>query len=185
MNYFDYMEWTRKFRSKYLGKIAKKLVSKGITANQLTTLGHFLGLLSVYFLFNNHLVFVILFSLHLSVDAFDGVVARLTKQTVFGNYYDHIGDQVIAFSLLLRIYTYLADYYILIVLGIFIITNTIYFLSKMKTPVIFVRSVVGIALMCFPLSPMLIINGAYLVSGVILMYSLARQLIYYLTRRFS
>ena len=185
MKYSEFMQWTRRFRSKNLGRIAKLLVNKGITANQLTTAGHFFGLLSIYFLFNNHLIFVLLFCLHLLVDAFDGVVARLTKPTVFGDYYDHIGDQVIAFALLLKIYLYLGDGYILIVLGIHFLTNLIYFLSKMKAPAIFVRTGTGIALIFFPLSPVFIINGTYLVSGSFLTYSLAKQLVYYITRKFS
>jgi len=185
MNYFQLIEHTREFRSKYLARLAKLLVKKGITANQLTTGGHILGLLSIYFLFNNHLLFVILFSLHLLFDAFDGVVARLTKPTTFGDYYDHVGDQVVAFALLLKIYLFLGDYYVLIVLGIHFLANLIHFLSKMKAPVIFLRSGMGIVLMLAPLSPAFIINGTYLVSGVLLIYSLAIQLIYYLTKNVS
>jgi len=183
MRYLQYMEWTRKFRSKYFNGMAKPLVKWGITANQLTTLSHLLGLLSCYFLFNNHIVFVVLFCLHLVADGFDGVVARLTKPTLFGDYYDHIGDQIVALLLLLKIYLYLGDYYVLVILGIFLLTNLIYFFSEMKSPIIFVRTGTGVALIFSPLNPALFVNGTYLVSGVFLIYSLAKQIAYYSLER--
>jgi hypothetical protein len=176
------MKWTRKFRSKHLNSFGKKLIKIGIRANHLTTLAHIFGLTATFFLFQNHLLFVILLTFHLIADGFDGVVARLTKPTKFGCYYDHVGDQIVAFFLLLKIYFYLNEYYLLILLCAFIITNLIYFLSKMNYPVIFVRSGIALPLLFYPLAENLILTGTYLVVGGFLAYSLTKQLVHYLIK---
>jgi phosphatidylglycerophosphate synthase len=183
MQYSEFMEWTRTFRSKHLDSVGKQLIKIGATANHLTTLSHILGLFAVYFLFQNHLFFIIFLIFHLSADALDGVVARLTKPTRFGCYYDHIGDQIIAFFLLLRVYFYLDDYYVLIILGIFTTTNLIYFISRMRFPVIFVRTGTAATLLFYPLATTFILTGMYLVVGGFLTYSLAKQLTHFLTNK--
>jgi len=177
---------SQKFRSKYLEPAGKFLLKLKLTANHLTFFSFLFGLLAAYFLFQNHTLFIIFIILHLLIDGLDGVLARLTKPTLFGNYFDHLTDQVIAFLLLLRIYFYLNDYYVIIVLSLFVLTYLIYFLSKMTYPAIFVRTGTAIALIFTPLFPNLIPNGTYLIVGVFILYSLLLQLRYFIkTRTYS
>jgi len=121
--------------------------------------------------------------LHLMADGIDGVLARLSKPTLFGKYFDKITDQFIGFLLLLKIYLYLNDYYVVIVLTLFILTYIIYFGSKMTYPAIFVRTGIVITLLFFPLWPTFVTNGTYLVIGGFITYSLIQQLRYFLGTR--
>lgn len=75
----------------------------GMTPNVITTLGLICRVLSLYFLYtsSNHLAFFILAAISYFFDCLDGHLARKYQQcTVFGDYYDHVGD-VVYHSLLL------------------------------------------------------------------------------------
>lgn len=180
MNYPELMEASRRFRSKLLAPLGRFLLKLKITPNQLTFLSFLSGLAAAYFLFQNPFFFALFVLLHILIDNIDGVLARLTKPTLFGDYFDHISDQLIAFLLLFKIYFYLKDYYVLIVLFLFVLTYLIYFLSRLKYPIIFVRTGLAIALMFTPLFPIFIPTAAYLVVGVVVVYSLILQLKHFL-----
>jgi len=186
MNYQAFLESTRKFRSKLFKPIGNFLLKLKLTANHLTLFSFLLGLTAAYFLFQNHSLFIIFILLHLLTDGLDGVLARLTQPTKFGEYFDHITDQIIAFLFLLKIYFVLTEYYVIIVLSFFVLTYLIYFLSKMKYPAIFIRTGTAITLIFTPLFPNFILNGTYLVVGVFILYSLLIQLRYFLrTKTYS
>ena len=179
-----FMDFTQRIRSKYLGSVGRFLIRLRISANILTIISLIFGVISVYFLFKDYWLFVLFIALHYTFDSLDGVVARLTKPTKFGYYLDHIGDQLIALLLLAAIYFKINDYFVLIILGLAIITAVIYFSADTKIPVAFVRSPLAITLLFLPLFSWVPIF-AYLFAGVVSVYSLALQLKYFLERRLS
>ena len=177
------IKFSRKVRSKYLEPIGKFLLEHKLTANHFTGLSLILGLLGAYFLFQNNWLFATFISLHLAADGLDGVMARLSNPTLFGDYFDKITDQLISFLLLLKIYFYLNDYYVIIMLFMFVLTYIIYFGSKMTYPCIFVRTGVVITMLFFPLWPNFTTIGTYLVIGGFMIYSLILQLRYFLEKK--
>ena len=183
MTFQEIIEFSRKARSQYFDPIGKFLLKLKLTANHLTGLSLILGLVATYFLFQNNILFAIFIILHLLADGLDGVLARLTKPTTFGKYFDLISDQFISFLLMLKIYFYLNDYYVVIVLTLFLTTYIIHLATKMKYPAIFVRTGIVITLLFFPLWPNFVTNGTYLVIGGFMLYSLIQQLRYFLSTR--
>ena len=183
MTFQQFMNFSREVRSHYLKPIGQFLLKLKLKANHLTTLSFFLGLIAAYYLFQNNLLFTIFILLHLVIDGLDGVLARLTQPTTFGKYFDHVSDQFIVFLLLLQVYFYLNDYYVIIVLFMTLVTYIVHFATKMKYPVIYVRTGTSIALLFFPLWPQFIAQGTYLVIGAFILYSLIQQLRYFLNTR--
>ena len=76
------------------------------TPNMITTIGLFFGLLSIYFLYkDNYVASAIFFWISYFFDCLDGHYARKYNMcTEFGDYYDHIRDVVITFSILFLIF---------------------------------------------------------------------------------
>lgn len=174
----------RNFFFKWFQPAGSFLAKHGVSANLVTTLSFFLGLGAVYFLFQNPFWFVILAILHLIADGLDGWVARSSKVTTFGRYYDLISDRMMSLLCLIKIALYLKDYYVYIIIGLLIVTKLIYFLSRLEYPVVFVRSGMVIALMFAPLNYEIMLTLTYLVVGAFLLYSLALQLQYFIRTRF-
>lgn len=183
MPYDDFMESTRRFRSWLFDPLAGFLIKLKITANHLTTLSLLAGIIALYFLFQAHFLFIIFILLHLFLDGLDGVVARLTKPSPFGDYYDHIGDQALLFITLIKIYFFLQDYYILIIAALFLTAYSIHFSSQKKYPALYVRTLSFLILLFTPLHPPIIATLIYLIVGVAVLYSLLQQLRYFLHTR--
>ena len=183
MTFMEIIEFTRKARSHYLDPLGKFLLKLKLTANQFTGLSLILGLLGAYFLFQNNILFAVFILLHLFADGLDGVLARLSQPTTFGKYFDSITDQFIGFLLLLKIYFYLNDYFVVIILSLFILTYLIHWGSKMTYPVIFVRTGLAIPLLFFPLWPTLITTGTYLIVGGFIIYGVIKQLRFFLSTK--
>ncbi len=175
----------RNYLLKWFKPAGSFLASQGISANIVTTLAFFLGLSAVYFLFKDPFWFVIFGILHLIADGLDGWVARSSKVTAFGRYYDLISDRMISLLCLIKIALYLEDYYVYIVLAIFVATMLIYFFSKLEYPVVFIRSGMVIALMFAPLNYEIMLTLTYLVVGAFLLYSLTLQFQHWMGSRFS
>ncbi|MFH1682663.1 MAG: CDP-alcohol phosphatidyltransferase family protein [Candidatus Woesearchaeota archaeon] len=171
---------SRSLRSRVLDPAAKVLLRIGLTANQLTFLSFIFGLLTVYFLFKIHYLFIIFAVLHLLADAFDGVLARLTQPTNFGTYFDYLTDQSITLLLFIKVYLYLHDYYILLILAMFVLTQSIYLLSKFQSPIFFLRTFGLILISLFPLFPPTYLTLVYLLGGTVTLYSLILQLNYFI-----
>lgn len=170
----------RDYRSKKLNKVAKVLITAGIKANHLTALSLFSGLTATYFLFNHYFLFVLLVLLHLCFDGLDGVVARLTKTTTKGKYFDLLSDSTVTFLAILKVGIYLQDFYAYLAAGLFLVALLIHTLSKFQAPMIFMRTASLIVLIVathpfFPLQNHLLTLG-YLVAGGVSLFSLARQL---------
>ena len=76
-----------------LTKIAKVLISKKFTSNQITLFGFILGIFSFIFLSLGMIYIALLFFiLNRIFDGVDGTLARLSKPTDLGGFYDIISD---------------------------------------------------------------------------------------------
>lgn len=164
-----YLEKGRQYRSRKLLPLAQVLLRLHISANIMTFISLAFGLLAVYFLFQNHLIFSIMAILHLIADGLDGVLARETKPTKFGKYFDIVTDDTITLILLLKI-GLIIDYYALLIAALYFITQTIYIVSRTTFPILLARTLFIIVLIVK--LPVL----AYLVIGFTSFYSMARQL---------
>ena len=79
-----------------LTKIAKVLINRKFTSNQITLFGFILGIFSFIFLSLGMIYIALLFFiLNRIFDGVDGTLARLTKPTDLGGFYDIISDFVI------------------------------------------------------------------------------------------
>ncbi|MBU0457616.1 MAG: CDP-alcohol phosphatidyltransferase family protein [Nanoarchaeota archaeon] len=171
---------SQELRTVKLQKIGEHLIKIGINANIMTAISLMSGIISVYFLFNNYILFFLFATLHLIADGLDGVIARISEETNFGKYFDYISDRFIAFLILIKLGWFLQDYYVYIITGLFLIANIVYFISRFKAPILFIRSTaLGVLAVAthpwFPYTESLLILG-YLTAGAVMVYSLAKQL---------
>jgi len=172
------------FKAGDQNKVGKFFLKLGISANMMTTFALIVGLVSVYFLFSNHLSFIILAVVHLLADGLDGLIAKASQPTKFGQYFDLISDRTIAFLVLLKIALHLQDYYFFIILGLYVLTQSIHFFSKLESPVIFIRTGTLIGAAIYVLYEPLLTIG-YLLAGIFIVYSLALQLEYFVKKMFA
>ena len=178
------VEKTRGFKARKQNNIGKFFLKLGISANMMTTFSLLIGLVAVYFLFTNHLLFVILATAHIIADGLDGLIAKASKETKFGKYFDLLTDRTITFLVLLKITLYLQDYYFFIIFGLYVLTHSICFVSKLESPIIFIRTGTMIGATIYVLHEPLLVIG-YLIAGVFIVYSLALQLQWFVKRIFS
>ena len=76
-----------------LTKIAKVLINRKFTSNQITLFGFILGIFSFIFLSLGMIYIALLFFiLNRIFDGIDGTLARLSKPTDLGGFYDIISD---------------------------------------------------------------------------------------------
>ncbi len=183
----DVIQHFRAYRSKKLAKIARALVKMGVQANHITFLSLISGIVSIYFLFNNYYLFVVFALFHLAFDGLDGVIARVTKPTAQGKYFDLISDSSVTFLALLKAAWYLQDIHAYIAAGLFLLALIIHLASKLETPMLFMRTVFVIVLVIItnPLFPFttITVTAGYLAAGGVSLYSLARQLQWFMEKR--
>ena len=180
------VEHFRAYRSKKLDKIGRMLVNLGINANQITMLSFLSGIAVAYFLFENYYLFVVFALVNLLFDAFDGVIARLTKPTLFGKYFDLISDSAVTFLILLKVGFYLQEFYAYLAAGLFLLALVSHITTKLQTPMFFMRTASAIVLLVatnplFPFTKILLTAG-YLTAGGVSLFSLARQLQWYASK---
>jgi len=171
------ISWFRELKSKKLKEVGRFFLKIKISANLMTTVSFLSALLAVYFLFDNYWLFFLFGAIHFLADGLDGVIARVAGETKFGQYYDYFTDRLAEFLLILKVGFYLNDYYAFIALGIFVLVQIIHLQSKLKSPLFFTRSFV---LLFLALQLPVI---AYLITGAGAVYSLARQLQWFVGRR--
>ena len=182
----DLVERFRTYRSKKLEKIARPLVKAGLAANHLTFLSLLSGIAAIYYLFSNYYLFALFALLHLLCDGLDGVVARITKPTLFGTYFDLLSDSTVTFLILLKAGFYLQELYAYIAAGLFLLALLIHLRSRLQAPMLFLRTI-SVALLLaathpsFPFTSLAITAG-YLAAGGVSLFSLARQLQWHLSR---
>jgi len=178
-----FMENFREWRQKTFSGLGPFFLKLGITANMMTFMALLFGLAAVYLLFENNLLFILFALLHLLADGIDGIIARTATPTVFGSYFDHIADQSITVLVIVKIGWFLQDYFAYVAAFLFLFTQAIHFISKRKTPVLFTRTLTLLMLLFYVPSVVPITTSlptlAYLITGVVSVYSLARQLQYY------
>lgn len=181
------VEKFRIYRSKKLDKIGQALLKAGIKANHLTLLSLCSGIAAIFFLFDRYYLFVLFALLHFIFDGLDGVVARLTKPTIYGKYFDLISDSAVTFFILLKTSWHLQEFYAYLAAGLFFLSLIIHLSTKLKTPMIFLRtaSVIVLVITTFPLFPFtkIFLTAGYLTAGGVSLFSLARQLQWYLGNR--
>ncbi len=173
----EYLEKFRIYRSQKLLPLGQFFLRYKITANIMTLFSFLVGLGSVYFLFQNHLLFILLGLLHLTLDGLDGVIARASKPTLFGKYFDFVSDQLIGILLLLKIAITTQDYLVYIITTIVFFAQLVYALSKLTAPVFFSRMIL-IFLLVFNQVAL-----GFLVAGVIGLYTLAMQLVWFIQKK--
>src|SRR3989338_1201354 len=141
----------RHFRSRHVTKLVIPLRIAGIKAYHLTLLSFVFGLLAVWFLFLSHTLFVIFGVLHLLFDALDGVLARATKVTVYGTYFDWASDQTVAVLLLAKIAFFFPSIFSWFTVFLYVVYLLFFFGSRLQLPplsartIIFLLSFVGLA----------------------------------------
>ena len=173
----QYLEKFRIYRSQKLLPAGKFFLKYHITANIMTSFSFLTGLGAVYFLFQNHLLFILLGLLHLTLDGLDGVIARASKPTTFGKNFDFVSDQLIGILLLLKIAIITQDYVVYLITAIVFLSQLVYALSKLTAPVFFSRMIL-IFLLVFNQ-----VTLGFLVAGVIGLYTLAMQLVWVIRQK--
>ncbi|MCR4335190.1 MAG: CDP-alcohol phosphatidyltransferase family protein [archaeon] len=83
--------------------VAKPFASIGFPPTLFTLLGPVLAIIAVFFIIQEKFIFAFIFSfLAVSIDMFDGSVARLQKKdSLFGNYFETMIDKVVEIILFL------------------------------------------------------------------------------------
>ena len=179
----------REYRSKKLGGIGKILLKIGITPHILTSFSLISGILAIYFLFNNYLLFFLFSLLHLLLDGLDGVVARLSRETIKGKYFDLSSDALITLMALVKVALFLQDYFALILSFLFLIAIAIHIVSKLEAPILFLRttSLLVLFVATHPIWPyqQTLLTLGYLAAGATSLYSLTKQLQWFVSKRHS
>ncbi len=76
--------------------MAKLMIRVGLTANAVTSLGLLFALITSYFLMtNNYTMTVLALFLTITLDGLDGLVAKMTGTTKFGDFYDAFVDRLV------------------------------------------------------------------------------------------
>ncbi len=179
------IESSRKYRDKVFEKLANIFLKLKISANIMTLLSLILGIFAIFFLFKNYYLYLLFTFAHLLADGLDGVIARKSVVTKLGIYLDHFTDRFVELSILIAIGIWLKDYYVFILIGIYVLTQIIYVWSKFSYPIVFSRTTLMIILAFYPLKFLNIAVIAYLTAGVIYSYSLALQFSFFLKSRES
>ena len=173
----DIVRKFRAYRSKKLEKVAQPLVKAGLAANHLTFLSLLSGITAIYYLFSSYYLFALFALLHLLCDGLDGVVARITKPTLFGKYADLLSDSAVTFLILLKAGFYLQEFYAYLAAGLFLLALVSHITTKLQTPMFFMRTASAIVLLVatnplFPFTKILLTAG-YLTAGGVSLFSLA------------
>src|SRR3989344_1651483 len=97
------VQWLKEETEPYIYPITKFLGRLHIHPHILTLFSFISGILATFFLFENHLLFILFALLHLFFDIFDGHVARyLRLESSFGAQVDRAVDRAVAFALLTK-----------------------------------------------------------------------------------
>ena len=171
------------FKDNNISKLGEGFLRLGISANIMTFISLIFGILSIYFLFSNYWLFFAFAIMHVLADGFDGVIARVSKTTKFGDYFDYFSDRLVVILIYINIYLVLRDYILLVVLGLYLLTQLIYLVSKKTYPIIFYRSVGLLLMVLYPLFPLpQYLIFCYLLGGAFTVFSLALQLKHYVNK---
>jgi hypothetical protein len=184
--FWSVIKKSQQYREKKLVKPARFFIKRNITANHLTFLSLIFALLAVYFLFDNWSLFCVFTFLHLLLDALDGVVARLSKETMKGKYFDLVTDSVPVFLILVKIGWFINDIYAYIVAALFLISLLVFLFSKLNSPFIPMRTVTLLLIVVitnpfFSLIKFSFLTYGYLAVGILSVYALSLQFQWFLS----
>lgn len=119
------------FRILKLEKFSEKLYENNIKPNHITIISLIFGFLSVGYVYNNHLLFVIFYITNRLLDIFDGYYAReIGRDSKSGNYLDHGGDILINVLFLLKSILFIDGY--LPIIALFIFVTELLLLTKLS-----------------------------------------------------
>lgn len=178
MDSAKFLDAFRAFRSKHFGWIGRFFLRFKFHANLMTCVSLVSGILSAYFLFDNHFLFVVFGLGHLLADGIDGIIARESTETKFGKYFDAITDSTVNLLLLLKVGWFLGDYMVFIIAGLFVLVQGVHYISGMNAPALYSRTGTVLLLLFYPLW-MWIPTLVYFFCGIIVLYSFARQVQYF------
>ncbi len=178
------VERFRTYRTTKLEPVTKFLLKLHITANSMTTISLLSGLAAIYFLLQNHVLFIIFALLHLVSDALDGVIARHSTPTKTGSYFDAITDATINFGAIAKLAIALNDLYFYLICILFILVYILYFVSTMTLPLIQSRTITLIILFFLPIHPV-IPYLAIFTTGFCVLFSGAKMIEMQAPRWFS
>ncbi|MBS3076038.1 CDP-alcohol phosphatidyltransferase family protein [Candidatus Pacearchaeota archaeon] len=114
-----------------------------ISPSMLTIISFILGIVSIFFLFTNKIIFIILILLHLLLDGLDGSLARYQKKVskIWGDI-DYYSDHIVLICLIIASAFILKEKQIPILLLILIIINNfVYVFFNQKYEIIAIRMV--------------------------------------------
>jgi phosphatidylglycerophosphate synthase len=109
-----------------------------IPADLVTVIGFLVGIAAVYYLFDTAL-FILLMLGNYVFDMFDGVLARLQSETVWGKYLDHLSDNLLVVLMLLQVFYVMSHLLSAVVGGLYLLHLIIYAVSQLKAPVFYFR----------------------------------------------
>lgn len=113
---------TRIGKDDYVKYLAIPLHKLGVHPNMLTAFGFLCALISIYFLFNNHTLFVVFYLLNFLSDMVDGTLARISKvNNPYGMYIDAIADALYGILILVKAYFHFKNPLILIPLFVYLL----------------------------------------------------------------
>ena len=180
------VEKFRDYRTKRFSGIGKYLYSLGISANLMTSVSLLLGITAVYFLFSDYLLFLIFAVLHLLADGLDGLIARISKTSLFGKYFDMSTDSFITILLLIKVGFYLNYSLLFLVAGLFSLLIIVHIVTRSKAQIIFMRTGVLLTLIVatnslFPFLEVTLKIGL-IIAGVSTVYSVVKEGRWFLKR---
>lgn len=139
--------WIKNSKDKKLKKYAEIIHKKiKITANVVTLLSFICGTASVYFLFKNHGLFVILLFLSVFFDNLDGTLARMEKKKGKDWLLDLISDRIITLLILLKI-AVVSDISVMMLITLFymaVFTLVAYGMIKHKKDIKYVLMMIAV-----------------------------------------
>lgn len=124
--------YTRKYISRPIIAISKKLVALNINANQVSVIGFFIAFVGATLYYFNVINYSLLIFIWLSglFDVLDGQVANLTVKTKLGSFIDIVLDRIVEFMLLFTIAYRVNDYfYFFVLFGVFFISISVFLTS--------------------------------------------------------
>lgn len=111
----------RKKKDLPLNFIVYPLYKIGIKPNTVTIFGFICAIISTYFLFKDHRMFIIFYLLNFLSDMIDGTLARMSKiKNPNGQYIDAAADAIFGIALLIKSYFYFKNPLVLIPLFIYV-----------------------------------------------------------------
>lgn len=133
---------SKKTAKRYMLPVIKLIAKTGLKPNFFTLISFISGILSVYFLFNNNLLFAIFSVIAIVFDIIDGNLARYLKvESKLGFYLDQGNDRTINFLLFLKYILVFEKYWF--ILPLYILHYLLFFIFKTKE-VMYVRTFIVI-----------------------------------------